>query len=71
MEDFFEDESAMYLGGVKEDSIFWDDLLMELDDDNADQSLRLLEELESRDCDEEMKWFDSLLIEETEEDNST
>ena len=45
----------MYLGSNNEDSVFWDDLLMEMDDGNAGQSLRLLEELESRDCDEEMK----------------
>ena len=72
MEDFFEDESVMYLGSINEDSVFWDDLLMDMDAGDAGQSLWLLEELESRDCDEEMKWFDSLLIEEgNEKDNST
>ena len=48
MENFFEDESVMYLGSINEDSVFWDDLLMEMDAGNASQSLWLLEESESR-----------------------
>ena len=71
MEDFFEAESVMYLGRIDEDNVFWDDLLMGNDAVDAGQRIRLLE-VENRDCEEELKWFDSLLIEgETEKDNST
>ena len=76
MEEFFEAEAVFCLGrnDADEDNMFWDNLLQDKDDDHAESNVRLPEETVSRGCEEEMEWFDSLLIEEEVEkpkDNDT
>ena len=76
MEEFFEVETVFCLGrsGADEDNMFWDNLLIEKEADNAGKNAWLLEETESRGCEEELEWFDSLLMEEEVEktkDNNT
>ena len=64
MEEFFEAESVFCLGrsDAKENSMCWDNLLDEKDADNAVNVVRLLEETDSRSCEQEMEWFESLLV---------
>ena len=69
MEEFFEVESVLYLGrdNAEEDSMFWDNLLIGKDAADVGKNTWMLKEVESRGCEEELEWFDSLLIEEGSE----
>ena len=66
MEEFFEIESVLCLGrnDAEEESRFRYNLLEVKEANNAGNNAWLLEETVSRGCEEEMKWFDSLLVEE-------
>ena len=68
MEDFFEDESVLCVGNFDKDDVFWDELLMDSDAADVGQKTRLLD-IESRNCEEELNWFDSLLVEEETKKN--